>query len=628
MKKGRSLSFYISKPLHPCNLLFSFGELTFNSNQESFLNTTITGFDKKENKAKAESFVVEPTNIGILSVFKRGDVFDENGKIQKKTDRNRRKKFVVSLSLDPKLKLEPISTILSPTIFEKYELLSREYHQQWAMRCQAFNRETQESVELVVPATAIAAFYLPHSCLLKAAMSGKGTNVLYHKKLSIETIKEFDNRINYVHLRAEMYDIVAPHVGRIFYSEYAKKRYCEIHQKSSHKKLPSGKLSLYCAPFVHGNLQWKVEAKPIADSNQLLVSSIEACSGAYPFKNLVFGRDNDNRGEAKEYEDGVVFKKKPVPNKKGSEHSISNGDDDTHQEQNQDKIKSSGATDSQIEITHMVFDESELIHQGLEGTTIRKIDKRELKHPGKKKIIVYVGTGEIDALSHGNSGVNTNNEKLGKLESGYRVTSESALKKSGSDNIEHSYSKTLNNYISAISNVEINNLTIKNRRLPVSIEESKHLGSKENIVPTKLRDLESPANWVMTDQKKPGEFDSQASPHYRIKQIKRCRKFLIFELKYKFAFAYILEFERLKKNDRFAGIIFSDGLKKLPRELEKELGTYVKSRQTWRKNSTMPYKQKFAHNRDIFDETDDKKRLKAMTDFYQDRIQKWISTLN
>jgi len=628
LRKRRSLSFYIEKPLYPHNLLLGFGELTFNENQESLLNTVITDFDIEKQRPNAEPFFVEPSNIGMLSVFKRGDVFNRAGNIERKADPKRRKKFLVSLSLDPKLKLEPMSSVLSPTVFEKYKRLSYEYQQQWVLKCHAINRKTEESIELVVPASAIAAFYLPHSCLLKAAMSGHDTNILYNENLTIETIRKFGNDFNYVHLRREMYDIVAPHVGRIYYCDYARKRYSEIHAKSSKKRLPSGKLSLYCAPFVHGNLEWKVEAKPIVGSNQLLVSSIEACSGSYPFKNLVFGRDNDNRGKPKEFSEGTKRRKKGVPKPKNNDESNKGGNDGTDKEQGQGRVMPSGATDSEIEVTHLIFDESELIHQGLRDIKIKKIDKKELKHPLKKKVTIYVGVGEIKGLSHGNSGPKIDEESLGKLESGYRVTSESALKNLGSDNIESSYSQVLKNYILAISNIEIDNLTVMGRRLPISIEEGKSLGSRENIVPEHLRDLKSPAHWVMTSHKKPKEITDKTSLAYKVEQINRCRKFLIFELEYKSNYAYIFEFDRIDKKDSVAGIIFSDGLKKSPRALEKELEAYVRSRKAWKNNSKMLYKQRFAHKHNIFEQVDDEQRLVAMTGFYNDRIQKWINTLD
>lgn len=620
-----------SHSLYPETLIHGCGELRKVQSGNKNVPIIKAIFANKQENTSSD-FFFESIPVEALSLLRRGDIYDEYGILYKK-DEKRTQKCEISFTLTADNKPQALSTFLTPTNNEKYKALSDEFFNQWAMGIIATNAQG-ESERVIIPCTAIASFYLPHSCLLRAALSGEGfgaNSVLVNQRLTEEGGKLLQNHGHrYVHLHKTMYDIVAPHVARIYYSDIAKKAFNAIHEHSMQIPLPSGVHSLYCRPFVEGPLTWEVQGQHINDERLgsiFLVSQISACNGAFPFSSLTFGRENDNRGTRAEKTQTKKLTK--VISTSDTEDEAQDNEDDTgFDSDNSDDstIDNSNTASDEIETVHIVLDSEDAMCTALSQVAIRKIEKVTCK---TRTLVEYTGDAVIQGLSFiagKNPAANSPNQAgkhqlLAKIDAGRISTISSKKIRDEPDCSSVISTPDLADTYKLLQNLDLPNMSISLRRIKPNCSSYNSLSKDENVVPVEYRDLGGKDNWVMLQTLRKKERENESL----YEQVQRCRKFIIVQIKKNDNFGYLVAFER-EKEDSIAGLFFSRrGERLTPNELKAEILLNVKNRRDWRKNSSMTYKRKLVHNAkrtiketDIIKKTEDELYIEKVTDCIND----------
>ncbi|MCF6441048.1 hypothetical protein L1077_16550 [Pseudoalteromonas luteoviolacea] len=599
--KLNSLRHRFSEELFSQTIVHCFGTLSDKNTGkkiETNINCVFANLEQQSNKP----FFIDSIPIEALSILRRGDVYNQEG-IYLKKEPSRTEEKRIRFQYSHQNKPEPITNFLStPTLDKKYKQLSLEFRNQWAIKVLEQD-QAHATTPIIIPCSAIASFYLPHSCLIRAALSGEGKTAdttLVNQKLTEEgrkvTIRE---GIEYVHLTKSMYDVVAPHIARIYLSTSAKRAFNAIHGMS--KLIPlhtTNNFALSCMPFVEGTLNWKVLGKAFTDPEfgpLFLVSQIISCNGSFPFKELIFGRENDTRGiedkNTKEVERGD--KKPPV---KLSNPPPKNNDDTQPKEPTSEPetdLDHNKIADSEIESTHIIFDNDDTLYSQLSNTIIRKIDKITIKTKGKQPIIKTVSAAGVSFLAGPKGDTSGQTESIrSKLEAGRISTVNSKLIHDTPNSEAGISAPDLARIYDLLSDLHLTGFKVTFRNIKSPCENALQLTRVENVIPPEYRDLSGPGSWIMR-HKPPKD-----SGHEKLEEtIHRCRKFLIAEFAYDDSFyAYLVEFQDAEA-DSIASLFFSNFDRRMsPKALLNEILLNVMGkRRHWRKNTKLKYAKKLTH---------------------------------
>lgn len=609
--------------LYPETLIHSFGRLTKEQKGKKRVAMISANFVKAH--SNDATFFQETLPIEELTLIRRGDIYNKSGAYIKKNDKRcqpRTLKFILTADNKPK----HIDELVPRTKNPKYQNLSDAFSNQWAMQIDAID-VCGKQVNVIVPCTAIASFYLPHSCLLRAALSGGGLgadSVLVNKRLTEEGRKMLSgDGIEYVHLHKKIYDVVAPHVARIYLSEVAKRAFNSIHEYSFRFPFSNGNYGLYCQPFVDGTLTWEVLGQQSAPHEPFIVSQISSCNGSFPFSDLIFGRENDNRGEPGE-ETKPLEKKKKANELPNTQEDNERDDNDNDGEDEDDKlIENTGLADDDIESVHILVDSKDAMCSQLANLNIRKIEKVTCK---VKTIPIYIGNAIIQALAYLSEKLGANNTQklLAKLDAGRISTVHASDINDNPDcdaGLRSPFLAEIYNYLSDIE-LELPSAAVTFRHIKPKCDSYHSLSKYENVMPPEYRDLGGKGNWVMLRNIK----KSKVGKETLTDQVKRCRKFIIAQVLYKETYSYLVEFEQDEK-ENIAGLFFSNFQEKLtPDRLTNVITTFVENRRLWRTKTTMPYAHKLVHKLEKVNEKDEKCKKHMYLEKIANSIKALVST--
>lgn len=592
-----SLRHNLFEPLFSKTLIHGFGQIktSLKNNKDA---TMITAIFTNSESHSPRSFFINEIPIEALSLLRRGDIYNKAGRYLGQ-DQSRTLNKEITFLYSNRNKPRPISEYISSTVKAKYKLLSDEFCNQWAIKLDAIE-QNGSLLNVVVPCTTIASFYLPHSCLLRAALSGQGDgaeSLLINKKLTAQGRELLNEGVEYIHLSKGMYDVVAPYVARIFLSEVAKRAFNSIHGHSRLIPLPStSKYSLYCTPFAEGNLKWNVLGKMIKDpahGELFLVSQITSCNAPFPFTELIFGRENDNRGNSDENTEEKLIGTKKNMRKTPSDQNDSSEDEGSKENiSSENDIDNDGIADSEIETIHIIADNNDTINSQLANIKVRKIEKITIKTKVKH---IFRGNAIISGASFLSSPHSTNNlehqDLLAKIDAGRMSTTHGKNIQDHKDSNFGIEAPNLARIYTLLQDIQLTNLVITFRDIKGDCTSYQKLSKYENVVPSNLRDLEKTSSWVMLRKKLKDNEDEVLGD-----QVLRCRRFIIAEFNHGGVYSYLIEFQNAKE-DNIAGLFFSNYTERLtPKKLLIEIELNITGkRRYWRKSSNMKFTRKLSH---------------------------------
>ncbi len=144
-------------------------------------------------------------------------------------------------------------------------------------------------VTVVLPCSEIIRFYYAHSSyIIKSIFSGCfSRNMICNLKES-----KIDAGTAYIQIRSRIPDIVAPTIGRLIFSDYAMTCAQNIHKSIIKNKVNSGNSWIEAVPPLENKTRIELQGVKLS-ANAFLGLRILSCSHEFPFRNLIFTRDND-----------------------------------------------------------------------------------------------------------------------------------------------------------------------------------------------------------------------------------------------------------------------------------------------------------------------------------------------
>ncbi|RJE76800.1 hypothetical protein BGP78_10335 [Pseudoalteromonas sp. MSK9-3] len=276
------------------------------------------------------------------------------------------------------------------------------------LTAEAIRLDTKQNIKVFIPCSEILRFYYPHTSLVEAAFTGRqARQALYNPDIELNK----DDR-PFVQLRKKIPDVCAPHVARIRHSDFAEKVFERIYTDSIHSVplTDNAHRLLKVYPPLQGEVDWLVEANEL-ECGSLLISGIYQCNGAFPFNELMFGRDNDGRTpEGRKQPDYLT----PFPVHKPTFPS----DTDLGNPNSPLPLSLGGMADVQIETLDIEFDfeQDTPNFEGLLGLSVKKIEKMAVKDPEVMNIQVYVGEKAVAGVVASGYLRNDNQDKFAKAE--------------------------------------------------------------------------------------------------------------------------------------------------------------------------------------------------------------------
>lgn len=318
----------------------------------------------EQHKANIDAATPLVINITDLTNFKPGSIFEESPKWSKNTSRFNTRNFSFNTSACSVKRLGEIAE--AEHWFKRTK--NPYFHQLKVMH--VVTGKTSTHKKFIVPCPVVALYYLPHTKLLKAALSGKPLEK--NDDLFNPSLTQWNNQPPNIHLPYNVTTQIAPFIAFYILDKEAGKAFHQIHSRSlvanpsDYYKDPS----FYMELPVKGEPTWKI--KCFETHNVIWVTQILDCNSLAPFKGLVITKPKQERigptyikrvdkprQQARADDENLIF----VPGSKTDIH-----------------LETVELKDPSQEVTYSGFDQAKIklvqkIHYRLENKTIITTDK-------------------------------------------------------------------------------------------------------------------------------------------------------------------------------------------------------------------------------------------------------------
>lgn len=260
--------------------------------------------------------------------------------------------------------------------------------------------------DLYIPCTELIRFYYGSSSgLIKAAFSaGDPEQVLFNPDKT-KHIQEISKHT--VQVRKGICDVDSPFVARVAFCEFARKKFEQIY---SHSFIDQQKPDLYpiCAPPIDEIITWDIHG--IAKGNSFFATSLNACSGSFPFQGLLYGRDNDARGSRNQEPE----KKISIPKK---ETKFSSDDEAEGENDNSNLPELADTLSPTLDVEEIILEDfyNPPNFIGLNGIMVDKVIKLHILDESKQAFVIYDGDEIIDYLATASGSGSSGNKNIAKL---------------------------------------------------------------------------------------------------------------------------------------------------------------------------------------------------------------------
>jgi len=280
----------------------------------------------------------------------------------------------------------------------------------------------RKQVRLAVPCSEILRFYYsPSSNFVSATLSGKtAREAIFNPENREAAQRKADKRgFDCVTLRKSIEDLCAPYVGRLALCGYAEKSFDSIFPLTQANPLENPGRYLICRPPLNQKTSWDIDGIQIGDT--FFVTRIKRCFGDFPFKQILFDRDNNRMGNRKKEpkETKVIKKKEPVFNEGEEENKNGGGanDDAGDNESNKPLLDDTPAPSIYVDPVQLeILDGNPIFsYLDLEDVGVQKVIKATILNEDIKTITIYDGTQIIDKLTTTAASGGLGNKNIGQL---------------------------------------------------------------------------------------------------------------------------------------------------------------------------------------------------------------------
>lgn len=273
----------------------------------------------------------------------------------------------------------------------------------YACKIPASRLDIGQDIEVYVPCSELLRFYLPHTSLVDAALSGEDANKCLYNP---ETPKTRSSKAT-IQLRPSIPDICAPHVGRYCYDAYAAEIFQRVFTDTVYGDGMSSNQYLRIYPPLRGDCDWLVEGQEL-EPGVLFISGIYRCDAPFPFDDLLFGRDNDGRTpEDRERPTDINY------------FPIKQAVFENEQDLTEPLVHAlNGNADLQIETLdiHFDFEDDSPSFGYLENTVVKKVEKGAVQNPDSMNIKYYAGSELVTGIALSGHLSHENEDKFVKAE--------------------------------------------------------------------------------------------------------------------------------------------------------------------------------------------------------------------
>ncbi|TNC81495.1 MAG: hypothetical protein C9356_09200 [Oleiphilus sp.] len=405
----------------------------------------------------------------------------------------------------------------------------------------------------IVPCSEILNFYWKSNYLIKEALSGESaTKTLFNADAS-----RLNQNPPYIQLRKWVPDILVYHVARLALSDTALKRFNGIQSLSFMRIHKEFGASLCVVPPLEEKVIWEVELSKFGDV--YFVSKIISCSGSFPFKNLIYGRDNDGRPDDERSEPRKTEeRRRPFPREKKTT-----------------KYSPNKAPTEQIFVADILLDEEKCPFPALQDIHCSKIEKVITQDPDTQYLEVFEGELALEYVSASDpsSGARDGSILGGRANVHRRELVLEDDQIVGPD-------RSFNEFYEVISHLGSRGIQVSYR--PIDQPAEAQIGALENILPYK--DGEEVPSWALrplTERK--GSFYSTLKTYVLVK------------MSLGDSTVYIAEFMQ-RKNASVATILFgSNSIDLSIDQLRAQIRSYADKRSKWLHEPSDLVKKKFSH---------------------------------
>lgn len=280
----------------------------------------------------------------------------------------------------------------------------------------------RKKVSLAVPCSEILRFYYsPSSNFVSATLSGKtAREVIFNPENREATQKKADDRgFDCVTLRKSIEDFCAPYVGRLALCDYAEKSFDSIFLLTQANPLENPDHYLICRPPLNQKTSWDIDGIQIGEI--FFVTRIKRCFGDFPFKQVLFDRDNNRMGKRKKEpkETKVIKKKEPVfgESKDCSENGGDTNEDAPDNENHKPLLEDTPTPSIYVDPVQLEVLEGNPIFNYLdfEGVDVQKVIKATILNEDVRTITIYDGTQIIDKLTTTPASGGWGNDNIGQV---------------------------------------------------------------------------------------------------------------------------------------------------------------------------------------------------------------------
>jgi hypothetical protein len=409
--------------------------------------------------------------------------------------------------------------------------------------------------QLYVPCTEILRFYYTSSSsFIKQVFSGKkATECLFNPQRD-RTYKSL--YYDFLTLRSTVCDVDAPFVGRVAFNDYSRKCFESIFTDTFINPDNPDHYPL-CVPPLYEPTQWRVYGVSKGDS--FFVTQIVSCSGSFPFEKILFGRDNDNRGNGNENADTLTLNIKSPPN------YTTQKDDNS-----EDGPLLDDTPEPTVEVEPLLveIEDEAPVFSALQGKDVDKIHKVTVKHKDKRTITVHQGSSAITKLATSDQSGSAHNSHIQKL----------IVERKDRNTLENAFISIYD--IVPVINKKLTDSDTGSLELRFLNDEPHPIYPLASIFPYTEN---SPNNSLaFTNSHKQKEFK-------RLHSQKFLRPIVIFEIKYNDIYYYIIEFlhENGKSHDGKSMLIFSEASKEeaTDQSIVAQIHLFGENQLSWKRNT-------------------------------------------
>lgn len=366
--------------------------------------------------------------------------------------------------------------------------------------------------------------------------------------------------IPYVQLRKWAVDKTAVHIARIALDLYAMNAYTSIHSRSF-SPIDGGGQTTWAYPPVQGVVDWGVEYIEAGDI--IYITKILSCSGAFPFTNLLYGRDNDGRGPSFRE---IPLKKQYVPKTP------------IPRVWNTPSINPKSPPNRRLLTAKLELKSEVNPFPGLKNCNCKKIEKLEIADPTLQRILQFTGEEIIDQFSTGSIGF-LDEKTIAEIEISLApIDPNKAINEKGVKQLHESF----DTFLEAIA--LLSKFGFSTEFLVINPPKSKvPQGLFVNIIPINTDNEKH--SWIYLPKSERGTTNDS-----KIKPFLLCQ--VIFEGK----ILYIVEFLQRKNSTVVTMILGAINYKMDNKDLLAEIALFTRNRSKWRKNSSLKITDRIEHS--------------------------------